>query len=49
LEDKSWEKIKGWLPNSYDWVGSMARKVKKKGRAREGMLIGKRKNRGQRR
>jgi len=28
VEEKSWERSK-WLPDSHEWMGSMARKVKK--------------------
>jgi len=35
MKDKSWEKMKEWLSDSYDWVGCMVRKVKKKRRGRD--------------
>jgi len=37
LQEKSWERIKRWLPDSHDWVGCMTRKIKKKGRAMGGI------------
>jgi len=47
MEEKSWEGIKGWLPDSHVWEGRVARKEKVKGRAMGGMLIGKRKDWGE--
>jgi len=46
LERKGWEKFKGWLPDTHEWEMVEARKEKNKGRARGGMLIGKRKGWG---
>jgi len=46
LERKGWEDMKVWLPRSHEWVEKEARKKKKKGRAKGGMLIGKRKGWG---
>jgi len=46
LEEKSWEGIKGWLPDSHKWGGWTARKEKKRERAMGGMLIDKKKKWG---
>jgi len=49
VEEKNWEGIKGWLPDSHEWGEWTARKEKKRGRAMGGMLIGKKKKRGKER
>jgi len=47
--EKSWEGIKGWLPNSHEWGGWMARKKKKRVKTMGEMLINKKKKEGRRR
>jgi len=47
LDGKGWERIKGWLPDSHDWEVKEARKDKRKGRAKGGMLLGRRKGWGE--
>jgi len=47
VDDKGWEKLKGWLPSSHAWKYKEAKKEKRKGRAKGGMLIGKRKGWGE--
>jgi len=41
VDGKGWEQIKRWLPSSHEWIYREARKDKRKGRAKGGMLIGK--------
>lgn len=38
LKEKNWIKIKGKLPEKYSWKCIPARKDKKKGRAKEGII-----------
>lgn len=45
LEEKGWNKLKGRLPCTHDWKCSFAERVKRKGRAKGGFLIGKKKGR----
>jgi len=47
LDEKGWDRIKGSLPRSHDWYCEAAKKEKKKGRAKEGMVIGKKKGWGE--
>jgi len=47
MERKGWEQIKGWLPRSHEWEYREARKEKRKGRAKGGMLIGRKKGWGE--
>jgi len=47
VDEERWEKIKGWLPSSHEWKYSAARKEKRKGRAKGGMMIGTRKGWGE--
>lgn len=42
VEEKDWIKLKRKLPPIHEWVYSFARKEKKKGRAKGGMIIDKR-------
>jgi len=46
LEGKGWDKLKDWLPTTHEWNMVEARKEKMKGRAKRGMLMGKRKGWG---
>lgn len=46
MEKKGWERIKNRLPDTHEWGYSKARREKKRGRAKEGFLIGKRKDWG---
>lgn len=46
LEEKGWEMIKNKLPKSYEWECSFATKEKRKGRAKGGIIVGKRKKWG---
>lgn len=46
MEKKGWERIKNRLPDSHEWGYCEARREKKRGRAKEGFLIGKRKDWG---
>jgi len=41
MDGKSWEKLREWLPNSHEWKMMEARKKRRKGRAKGGMLLGK--------
>jgi len=47
VEEKSWEGIKGWFPDSHAWGGWMAGMEKKRGSSMRGMLIGKKKKWGE--
>lgn len=47
LEEKGWDRIKDKLPDTHVWKGFHAKKFKTKGRAKGGILIGKRKGWGQ--
>lgn len=47
LEEKSWSKIKGRLPNSHRWGCCFAKREKKKGRAKGGFIIGRKKGYGE--
>lgn len=46
VEERGWNKIKGSLPVSHEWACSFARRDLKRGRARGGFIIGKRKGWG---
>lgn len=46
LTEERWDKIKYRLPNSHEWVSKHAIRVKGRGRASGGIIIGKRKNWG---
>jgi len=46
MEGKGWDKLKDWLPSTHEWKMVEARKEKVKGRAKGGMLLGKRKGWG---
>lgn len=46
LEKEGWERIKDKLPESHEWACSFARKVKRRGRAKGGFVIGKKKDWG---
>jgi len=43
MEGKGWEGIKAWLPSSHVWVEREAKREKRRGRAKGGTLLGKRK------
>lgn len=43
IEEKGWEKLKGRLPNTYDWECQGGEKIKSRGRVCGGIVIGKRK------
>jgi len=49
VDEKGWDKIKGWLPSSHEWTYREARKEKRKGRAKGGIVIGTRKGWGEKR
>lgn len=40
MEEKDWANLKERLPDSHEWKCVFARRIKKKGRAKGGMLIG---------
>lgn len=41
LEEKGWRKLKGRLPKTHIWECCFAHRLKKRGRAKGGFLIGK--------
>lgn len=43
IDEKGWEKIKNRLSKTHIWEGRHATKEKKKGRAKGGFLIGRKK------
>jgi len=47
MEGKGWEQIRGWLPDSHEWGYREARKERRKGRAKGGMLIGRKRGWGE--
>lgn len=44
LEEKGWNRLKGRLPSTHEWRCCYARRVKRKGRAKGGFVVGRRKN-----
>lgn len=47
VEEKDWANLKERLPDSHEWKCVFARRIKKKGRAKGGMLIGRNKEWGE--
>lgn len=47
MEEKGWERIRGRLPKTHEWVCTLAKRNKKKGRAKRGSVIGRRKEWGE--
>lgn len=47
LEQEGWIKLKNKLPDSHIWECKYAKKIKKKGKAKEGFIIGIRKGWGE--
>lgn len=47
IEEKDWEVLKGKLPKTHEWGCSYAKRDKNKGRAKGGIVIGKRKEWGE--
>lgn len=41
---ESWDRLRGRLPNTHNWECNFAKKEKSKDRAKEGFIIGKKKN-----
>lgn len=47
VDKENWEKLKGRLPKTHEWGCKYATRLKKKGRAMGGLIVGKRKNWGE--
>lgn len=47
VEEKGWEAIKERLPKTHEWGCRFAERIKRKGRASGGIMIGKRKGWGE--
>lgn len=46
IEEKGWDRIKGWFPETHVWECSFATKENRKERAKGGFVIGKKKTGG---